>query len=145
MSSLQHALELAAKGFKVFPVPANQKRVVLEDWPNKATTDPAKIRAWFTDYDGDPVDSNIGICTNDLLVIDIEGEAKGGRNPYDVLSEMEAELGPLPHVVETPSGGFHAYMRLPEGVKVANTAKTRYYRGLERLRQRLLPDLREAP
>lgn len=28
---------------------------------------------------------------------------------------------------------------------VANTAKTRYYRGLERLRQRLLPDLREAP
>lgn len=124
MSSLQHALELAAKGFKVFPVPANNKRVVLEDWPNKATTDPAKIRAWFTDYDGDPVDSNIGICTNDLLVIDIEGEAKGGRNPYDVLSEMEAELGPLPHVVETPSGGFHAYLRLPPGAKVANTAKT---------------------
>lgn len=124
MSSLQHALELAAKGFKVFPVPANNKRVVLEDWPNKATTDPAKIRAWFTDYDGDPVDSNIGICTNDLLVIDIEGEAKGGRNPYDVLSDIEAELGPLPHVAETPSGGFHAYLRLPPGAKVANTAKT---------------------
>lgn len=122
MSALESALALAAKGFKVFPVPANQKRAVLEDWPNKATADAAKIRAWFTDWTGDPVDSNIAIHTDGLLVLDID--AKGGVNTYDALAELESELGPLPHVVETPSGGFHAYMRLPEGRTIANTSKT---------------------
>lgn len=124
MTSLDHALDLAAKGFKVFPVPANNKRAVLEDWPNKATTNEAKIRAWFTDYDGDPVDSNVGICTNDLLVIDIEGEAKSGVDPLVTLRKIEAEVGRLHFMVDTPSGGYHAYMRLPEGRVVANTSKT---------------------
>lgn len=124
MNTLDHALDLAAKGFRVFPLPFNGKAATLEDFPNKATTDAAKIRQWWTDWDGSPMDHNVGVSTNDLLVIDIEGEKKSGRDPDDVLKEIEAELGRLYYLVLTPSGGYHAYLRLPPGTKAANTAKT---------------------
>lgn len=124
MSTLESALALAAKGFRVFPIPANSKKAVLLDFPDKATADPDKIRQWWTDWDGTPMDHNIGISTDDLLVIDIEGKAKSGVDPLETLSAIEAELGRLHFMVDTPSGGYHAYMRLPAGRRVANTSKT---------------------
>ena len=41
------ALYFADLGFKVIPLPPRSKKPVLTDWPNKGTTDPAKIAAWY--------------------------------------------------------------------------------------------------
>ncbi|MFT3672043.1 bifunctional DNA primase/polymerase [Aestuariivirga sp.] len=123
MTTLHKALALAAKGFRVFPIPANSKKAVLVDFPNKATTDEAKIREWWTDWDEALAHHNIGISTNDLLVIDIEGQSKSGIPPLETIKKIEAELGKLHFMTDTPSGGYHVYLRLPEGRRVANSVR----------------------
>ena len=47
-SKLEHALALAAKGFKVFPIKEGAKAPpLLHDWPAKATTDKDMIGVLF--------------------------------------------------------------------------------------------------
>jgi AAA domain/Bifunctional DNA primase/polymerase, N-terminal len=134
MTKKDHALALAAKGFRVFPVIADTKRPLYLDWPNLATSDPATIARWWTDATGDPEDHNIGVSCDDLFVIDID--AKGELDPTKALVGIESAIGQPLSVVATPSGGFHAYLKLPPNVTVGNTAKklgptvdTRSYHG----------------
>ncbi|MEO9166882.1 MAG: bifunctional DNA primase/polymerase [Aestuariivirga sp.] len=122
MSKLEAAVELAEKGFRVFPLLANSKIPKFKDWPAKATTDKQKVTSWWTaPVTGDHEDWNIGVCCDDLLVVDID--SKGSIAPEDALTGIEAKHGISPHLVRTPSGGYHIYMKLLSGVKVANTAK----------------------
>lgn len=120
MSKRNAAVALAKMGFLVFPVESNGKKPIIDNWTERAISDPKRVHDWWTEATGEERDYNIGVCCNNLLVVDID--TKGGDNPNDVLAKMEKEHGALP-VVSTPSGGYHAYFRLPEGVRVGNTAK----------------------
>lgn len=125
MTKRDAALALAKQGFRVFPIQPNSKLPAFADWPVKATSDPAKVASWWSEaVTHEPSDHNIGILCDNLLVVDFEGKTKG----FDALQNLNTftarfGLENLRHLVDTPSGGYHAYMRLPEGVKVANTAK----------------------
>ncbi|WP_423839025.1 bifunctional DNA primase/polymerase, partial [Symmachiella dynata] len=89
-TTLPAALELASKGFPVFPVwgvtPRGNctcgrencnhlaggkpgKRPAVAKWPQVATTDPEVIRKWWKRHPN----ANIGIHANQLLVIDVDG------------------------------------------------------------------------
>jgi hypothetical protein len=109
-SKLEHALALAAQGFKVFPItPGAKAPPLITDWPRNATSDPVVInRMWSNE----PGQNNIGIHCEGLLVVDVDIH-KGGLESFKKLDDM---LGfPNTRTHGTPTGGLHAIYRLPEG------------------------------
>ncbi len=108
-SKLEHALELAAQGFKIFPIKAGAKAPpLLNNWPALATGDEQQIHAWWHS----DAQINIGIHCEGLLVIDVDAK-KGGLETYDQLDEL-MDL-PVTRMHRTPTGGLHMLYRLPEG------------------------------
>ncbi len=81
-----------------------------------ATTDPGVILRWWTRW---PV-ANVGIRTgapSGLLVVDVDGPIGMAS-----LRTLRSEHGPLPASwVRTGSGGWHAYLRQPDGQRIPNS------------------------
>ncbi|QBR71892.1 hypothetical protein CU048_12125 [Beijerinckiaceae bacterium] len=105
-SKLDSALDLAARGFRVFPLVENGKLPLFEGWPDKATTNPEQIRKWWTDEEFHlELNYNIGICTNDLIVVDIDVKSeKRGLESFEGLG-----LSFDSFTVATPTGGRHVF------------------------------------
>ncbi len=131
------ALDYARRGWPVFPIHCPRvngggpcscgkhdcasvgKHARIRQWPEKATTDPEQIRAWWRKW----ADANIGIVTGQrsrLLVLDVDVDKGGSAS----LAELERKYGALPEtwIVETGGGGWHHYFLLPEGVQISSQA-----------------------
>jgi len=109
MTILDHALGMAARGFRVFPILPGDK-VPPKDlrWKDEATTDPAKIRSWFVTWP----DANYGVAAGEgTLILDVDA----GKNGYASL--LDVDLPPT-LTVKTPGGGEHQYFSGPD---VANS------------------------
>jgi len=105
LSNLESALQLAALGYRVFPLEPNGKKPIIRQWPERATTDEGVIRSWWTDWP----QSNIGIATGrGLLVLDCD--CKGGKGGLDSLAVLDMMGLPGAMRVTTPSGGVHVYL-----------------------------------
>ena len=86
-AKLDHALELAASGFNVFPITPNRKKKPLVTFTADATKDEKQIRAWWDVWP----DANIGICTTGLLVIDVDVKGKhNGDTSLDLLEDRKS-------------------------------------------------------
>lgn len=101
------ALEWAARGLHVFPLPYGKKAPPPKGWIDKATTDPEKIREMF------PEDKrlNIGIFPGKSghVVIDVDGPV-GRAKLREILG------GPAPETLIWQTGregGLHLLYRLP--------------------------------
>lgn len=123
-TKLDHALALAAEGFHVFPLIPGSKLPHIDDYPNRATRDPEQIRRWWTcPVMGTLQDFNIAISTtryqddSALLVVDVDN--KGGKHGDDTIARLKAEGLVLPETrtTRTPTGGSHAFYRVPVPVK----------------------------
>lgn len=118
-------------GWPVFPCRPSNKGPLTPNGHKDATTDEARIRAWWSQWPdamiGIPMGPKTGVFVIDLDVRD------DGRDGLAYLAGLEAEHGALPPcpVVITPSGGRHLYFsfdqdrpattsrgRLPVGVDV---------------------------
>ena len=109
------ALAYAKIGFRVFPVQPRDKIPLGKAAPHgclDATTDAAKIKAWWTEHP----QANVGIaCGSGLLVVDID-PATGGDESLDML-ELEHGKLPLTPTVLTGGGGTHRYFAFTGKVK----------------------------
>jgi hypothetical protein len=123
---LQSALSLAGRNWHVFPcVPEGKRPALRGDWQDHAITEPARIRAWWTD-----VGYNIGVACgpSGLVVIDLDitREAREqcsnesqrpvlpGAAVLEALFDQHGEPYPPPtYTVRTPSGGQHLYYAAP--------------------------------
>ena len=119
MGKLDAALDLAERGAKIFPLIENSKKPIFEGWPDNASSDPERIRRWWTD----PVlqwERSYNIGVTGLLIWDID--VKNGVDGEATLAELTAKHGPIPTslTVRTPSGGKHIYLR--SGNRVRNSA-----------------------
>jgi hypothetical protein len=107
---LNAALDFASRGFKVFPV--NQKNPQIKEWPDKATTDPVTISAW---YEGQfKYCDGFGVCPNtDCFVIDVDvKEGKKGKESLQSLREkFSLDIKTL--AVKTKNNGLHLYYQYP--------------------------------
>ncbi len=121
MTKRASALALASKGFRVFLLDVNAKTPIIEDFPAKATADPVAVERAWTDPFGESRDNNIGISTDNLLVLDFD--VKVGREVMEREFDAFNKVFKFKHVVLTQSGGCHVYYRLPEGIRTANTSK----------------------
>ena len=104
------AVRYGKQGFRVIPLRPGRKEPLIDDWPNKATTDEAQIREWW----GKWPDANIGILTGrygggNFIVLDFDP-----RNGGDWWDDAGEDVLPPTWVVHTPSGGRHFYYRTPE-------------------------------
>lgn len=127
-SVLSYALAYAARGWRVMPIKPSGKIPLIDDWPNKATTDEAKLREWFgTTY---PF-AGIGVATGKLsgvVCVDIDVKRDGENS----LALWQAAVGEkLPPTIEsqTASGGRHFFYKYPDGVEIRNKANV--YPGID--------------
>jgi hypothetical protein len=127
---LRAALRTARRGWPVFPLRPGTKRprAELTSWEQRATTDPAQIRRWWTRHPND----NVAIATGPagLVVVDLDfaepteasppkwPEARSGIDVYRALGGHQPTW-----TVGTPSGGMHLYYQAPKtGGPWRNTA-----------------------
>ena len=124
------ALEYAARGWSIFPVPVGTKKshksaartASGERWG--ATRDPDEIRADFRQWPG----ANIGLpCGPDNGIFCLECDTVAGGHAADgiaSLRDLESKLGILPTTLmaHSPSGSLHYYFLYPPGIEIKNSA-----------------------
>lgn len=102
---LEVALQYAELGYKVFPLADGSKIPRAgSNGCTGATTDEAQIRAWWAERPS----ANIGLATEDLVVVDIDGAENPWPNDQDKASDLLA--APLSF---TARGGKHFFYRQP--------------------------------
>ena len=106
----QVAMDLAKRGFAVFPCKPRGKEPLTKHGYKDAARDEAQIRQWWTKWP----DANIGLATgreNGIAVIDVDGPEGDKR-----LALLEEKFGGLPATSESSSGnGRHLWYALPDG------------------------------
>jgi Bifunctional DNA primase/polymerase, N-terminal len=115
MTSVWEAgLELASQGRPILPVAYAGKRPCTRHGLHDASTDPGTIALWSLLY---PV-SNLGLRTDGLYVIDLDGEAG-----FESLERVEHRLGRLPRTRTQESRPFHAHRlyKLPDGLEASTS------------------------
>ncbi len=107
------ALEMAAIGFKLFPLRADTKSgQLVKSWKAAATNDPQRLRQWATS-------GIISAFGPRHLILDVD--ASDGKPGIDSLTELIVERGlPNTRTHESARGGLHLFFKLPPGVEVTN-------------------------
>ena len=81
----------------------------MKNWPQEATTDPNRIRAWARKWP----DASVGIATgpSGLLVVDLDFDPAKQLNGIAEWEKLQAQHGPalLTYAVRTRRGGLHLY------------------------------------
>ncbi len=109
---LEAAINYAEMGYPVFPCKVGLKEPACAHGFKDATTDIQQIEQWWST---EPY--NIGLATQGLLVVDIDGEG----NPWlRSLGERVEDLMGCPAAI-TPRGGMHLYFLQPESTAFRNT------------------------
>lgn len=104
---LDAALAYAEMGYPVFPCRPGVKKPLTEHGFLDATTDPAKIEAWWARHPS----ANVAMATRGLAVIDRDG----AENPW-LRDEPDKELSLAAAPMSlTPRGGSHHFFRQPPG------------------------------
>ncbi|MFF2571108.1 bifunctional DNA primase/polymerase [Streptomyces sp. NPDC058084] len=120
------ALELAGRGWHVFPLRPGTTEPAIRDWAARATTNPWRIvRCW----DAGPFNIGLVPCVSGLLVLDLLPAAPGEEPPApfrgpgiadgaDVLAVLlDEQQGRLPvetYSVHGPAGRLQYYFTHPE-------------------------------
>jgi hypothetical protein len=123
-TALETALRLARAGLKVTPA-KEDKKPLLYDWENEATTDERKLRKDFANPKAVAVALPMG--PNRLVAIDCDVKEVDGIKAFedlvDELREGGADIPPLKSCPQTrtPSGGKHYLFQQPEGVELDNS------------------------
>src|SRR4051812_17153635 len=98
LSKLEHALDAAARGFRVFP--QTGKRPAIRNGPENASSKPSVITRWWTRWP----DADIGIALDaDVYVLDAD-------TPEAIAETLKLNLPPTLKVLT--ARGFHLYFRV---------------------------------
>lgn len=135
--TLAAALACAGRGWHVFPLRPSDKQPLprFTDWEAHATTDPARIRAFWSR--GPAYNVAIACGPSGLVVVDLDMPKPGETPPTEwaipgvnegadvlaVLAERHGEPLPLDtFTVTTRRGGMHLYFTPPPGTVLRNTS-----------------------
>ena len=119
---LDAALSYAARGWRVVPLMAKDKRPWVKDWVNAASVDPAQLGKWWSDKPS----SNVGVALGEasgLVAIDVDTQA--GMERLLAMSE-----GDFPATSEIVTGkGSRFLFAIPQGL--TNPATTKVIKGAD--------------
>lgn len=125
---LEHALQYAARGWRIFRVTGFKTPFKGSHGHLDATTDIATIRAWWTEKPK----ANIALATGELVVIDAEGEpADPFTSPRgQALKALIVVNRGLPRTLTSrTSRGVHLVYRAPAGVEIRSSNEPRDAKG----------------
>lgn len=119
LTSTQKAMQLAERGFKVFPLNKNKKPIFTEFY-KKASANPKMVEVMFQskyEFGTGAIDWKkkdqgylIGISTDNLIVVDIDNKhGHDGNGNFFKLTDNYLYTNTM--CVGTPSDGFHLYFR----------------------------------
>jgi hypothetical protein len=128
----QEALNLAEKGFRVFPVygptakgcscKQNEsclhagKHPRVSEWQKVATTDKAQIKSWWSKWQN----ANIGIATgkgSNVIVLDVDANKGGDVSLSELFEDSE-----IPETLTAKTGnGFHLFFQTVEDIDIKNS------------------------
>ena len=74
---LQSALAHARRGWYVFPVQPRVKEPLIKMWQNRATTDEAIIRRWWSQWPNANIGLACGLSGFVVIDLDVKGDADG--------------------------------------------------------------------
>jgi hypothetical protein len=109
-TALPWAETYAHAGARVLPLRPKQKVPGITDWPNKATTDPNQVQAWFSSGD-----NNLGLAmgawdNHDTYLVcidlDVHEADKNGVEAWQRLVAQHGDMG-APFIADTATGGMH--------------------------------------
>jgi len=116
------ALDMAARGFKVFPCEPNGKMPTSERFYERAANDTSRVHAMWSDpVTGEPEPWNIGVLLGDgcfVLDVDVKNGKRGDASLVSLVDDLGLELNTA--TVVTPTGGKHLYYAIPPGTFVGN-------------------------
>ncbi len=112
------ALKIAGRGKPVFPCKPDKAPCTAHGFED-ATTDPARITAWWNKWP----EANVGVPTgraSGLLIIDLDTYKPGAMT----VGEFEEKYGAVSHTttVRTGGGGLQFYFAYPSGEEIRNSA-----------------------
>lgn len=108
LKKLDHALQLAELGFRVFPLTPGRKTPPKDfPWKEEATRDTARIKEW---WGADPA-FNIGVAMGQGTIV-VDADTKKGKPGLASLETLDLLGLPQSFRVKTPSGGLHVYLRV---------------------------------
>jgi hypothetical protein len=121
--TLEAALDLARRGYRVFPVGKDKKPLAGSHGCLDATTDEQTIRGWFTNAPGRYVAVATGEKDDGERFAIIDLDLKDGKNGLAELERFEATHDALPETprVRSQSGGKHLWFAT-NGVVIRNSA-----------------------
>ncbi|MCC0013824.1 MAG: bifunctional DNA primase/polymerase [Rhodobiaceae bacterium] len=125
ISNLQAALDLARRGYHVFPCyPGGEKAKrpmtpPVMSWANQSSCDPAQVQRWWATYPHAAIGLDVG--KSGLVVIDADrhGEHDGVEAMGVLMGKHDFNPDSAP-LVATPNEGNHHFFRVPEGTKLGN-------------------------
>jgi hypothetical protein len=103
---LTAALAFAAAGLPVFPVNTSKRPLTSHSFYD-ATTDPAKIKAFWTRYPNAMIAMPTGAVSG-ISVLDIDTELEHGVDGFQHVPGWQS-LSPI--IAQTPTGGRHIWFR----------------------------------
>ena len=118
--TLQAALTYASWGWYIMPIRTGQKRPAINDWPNEASIDEARIRSWWEAYTVGGVLPNVGLLTgkkSGVVVLDVDPRNGGDKHIEELLAWLKSKHDQCvpTAIVKTGGGGTHFYFkRTPE-------------------------------
>ena len=111
--TLELARNYARAGARVLPLRHKSKAAILNDWPNKASTDQNQITKWFDNDDN----LNIGLAmgtwahteTDNTYLVCVDIDMHGDINGIEAWQQLVAKHGTqgAPFIAETATGGLH--------------------------------------
>ena len=109
-TKLDIALDLAARGFYLFPCEQNGKLPTCP-WREASTRNPETIKSWFIcSITGWLQDINIGIDMGKSGFTGVDVDTKAGKKGRETYETLDAAHGwPQTFTVKTPTGGLHLY------------------------------------
>lgn len=120
--ALQPYLEIGAM---LFPILAGQKSPtgIVSSWKHDASRDPAQIEKWAVENPG--CNWGLSCAASGLIVVDIDVKNVGRDAAWKAWCDVCASWGieTLRPTVQTQSGGWHLYTRIPQGVDPASLSQ----------------------
>jgi putative DNA primase/helicase len=113
---LDHALAYARLGWAIHPLRPGGKRPLLQNWPRRASTDPATIRRWWAQTP----QANIGLCAGPSGLVIADLDVKNGFDGLRAWAALAVDGATV--TSQTPSGGRHLLYAAP-GTGLRNRRK----------------------